>query len=88
MRWLMRRQWYLEHPRFGGSVVKRLTEADLINPSEREAWFKEYLRAGTKFAETRGTAKQVRAWAKSMSLIAEQFTGNNEGEPADPQPVS
>lgn len=60
----------------------------MLNPTEREAWFKEYLRAGTKFADKRGSAKEIRAWAMSMSLIAEQFTDNNEGEPADPQPVS
>lgn len=60
----------------------------MLNPTERETWFNEYLRAGTKFADKRGTPEQVRAWAKSMSLIAEQFTDNNEGEPADPQQVS
>lgn len=55
----------------------------MLDPEEREAWFKEYLRAGTKFADKRGTAREIRAWAKSMSLIAEQFTDNDDNELVD-----
>lgn len=58
-----------------------------MDPSEREDWFREYLRAALKFPHTRGNYEQAARWARSMSLIAEQFTDRYSGEPADVEPV-
>jgi hypothetical protein len=58
----------------------------MLDPFKRKAWFREYLVAARKASGTYGS-KEVYAWAKSMSLIAEQFVDNHEGEPADPTPV-
>lgn len=55
----------------------------MLDLVEREKWYEAYVHAGLKFAETRGTSQEIYAWAHSMSLIAEQFIDNHDGEPVD-----
>lgn len=55
----------------------------MIDPQQREVWFKEYLRAAVKFASRFEHPSQVSAWARSMSLIAEQFIDNDDREPVE-----
>ena len=52
----------------------------MIDPAAREICFNDYLRTGRRFPPVRGTARKVNAWARSMSLIAEQFADEQPSE--------
>jgi hypothetical protein len=54
----------------------------MIDPVERLIWFLEYQRASREVAPHYPT-KIRNAWARSMSLIAEQFAPNDGDELVD-----
>lgn len=53
---------------------------DLI---ERHEWFMCYLDSALKFPEARGSVLRAVAWARSMSLIAEQFVDDGDRDLVD-----
>ena len=56
----------------------------MLDPQGREDWYRLFLESALKFPAARGSPRQARKWAKSMSLIAEQFVDNRDPEPAEP----
>ena len=54
----------------------------MIDPMEIDMWFREYLRAAEKF-RSKASADERAAWARSMSLIADEFLDNCGGESAE-----
>jgi hypothetical protein len=59
-----------------------------VTACEREAWRLAYLAEGLKVSRGTVHPDKVWKWAKSMSLIAEQFAPNDDDEPADSENVS
>lgn len=59
----------------------------MIDLKQQSEWFEEYLRAALKFPSTRGRRKQAEAWARSMSLIADQLVDNRDGEATETENV-
>ena len=49
----------------------------MINAAQRERWFEKFYASALKFPEVRPLPRE---WAKSMSLIAEQFLDIDESE--------
>jgi hypothetical protein len=46
----------------------------MLDEKKRADWFQRFLDSALKFPEARGDERQAEAWARSMSLIAEQFS--------------
>jgi len=52
----------------------------MLDPKRRAEWFRWFLQAALKFPDARRNRQRVETWAKSMSMIAEQF------DPPPPRP--
>ncbi len=55
----------------------------MMDKQEQAAWFETYLDSALKFPAARGSRQQAEAWARSMSLIAEQFCDNDDRDLAE-----
>jgi hypothetical protein len=53
-----------------------------LDPDEREIWYKLYLDCGLRSAHP-SEHQKVPSWAKSMSLIAEQFIDDDGNDTVD-----
>jgi hypothetical protein len=55
----------------------------MLDPHKQARWFREFLEAAMKFPHAHASEAAAQAWAKSMSLIAEQVIDtDDEPEPA------
>jgi hypothetical protein len=50
----------------------------MLDQVEQDQWFTDLLAAALEDAEARRSIQKAVLWAHSMSLIAEQFTDNDE----------
>ncbi len=55
----------------------------MTDPVQRRLWFYHYLNEALKLPEARDNRQQAEAWARSMSLIADQLQGPYELRPSD-----
>jgi hypothetical protein len=53
----------------------------MLDPFKQAHWFNQFLEAVRRFPQTDLTEAQANAWARSMSLIAEQVIDTDD-EPA------